>query len=468
MEAGFATRCITPLLGKEVPGLFEKRYAQGVHDDLFVRAAVVDDGKTCIAMVQCDTIKISAEMTARARKTAEALCGIPGKNCFLSATHTHSGGPVFGSFISEADTEYQDFLADQAAHAIAEAHRVRRPVLAGTGACLAEGLAFNRRFVMKDGSQLTHPGKMNPDIVAPAGPADPTVTVVGFRAAESSEPIGAIVNFACHATHMNGVLYSADYPKYIVDTLQAVYGKDFGVVFLNGACGDVTQVDNQSPRPGEFGEYWCKRTGRAVGAAALQALAKMDYYRKSTVDAVSRRLSASIRKSTPEQVKAAREMARKYEPDPKNIDTIYAYCLLQVEKMRKAHPKERLEIMGIRIADACFWGVPGEYFQEFAMNVKKWSEFPYTCCVELANGYFGYICTEEAFKGGGYEIRTAPSSFLAEDAGRRIQKTGERVVAELYDAARGEIAKLPEKRTWESNDADDALGGIRQLKNKKK
>ncbi|MEA3364767.1 MAG: hypothetical protein U9Q79_03920, partial [Candidatus Hydrogenedentes bacterium] len=174
------------------------------------------------------------------------------------------------------------------------------------------------------------------------------------------------------------------------------------------------------------------------------------------------------RKSTPEQVKAAREMARKYEPAPKNIDTIYAHCLLRVEKMRKAHPKERLEIMGIRIADACFWGVPGEYFQEFAMNVKEWSEFPYTCCVELANGYFGYICTEEAFKGGGYEIRAAPSSFLAEDTGRRIQKTGERVVAELYDASRGEIAKLPEKRTWESNDADDALGGIRQLKNKKK
>lgn len=467
MEAGFATRCITPLLGQEVPGLFEKRYAQGVHDDLFVRAAVVDDGKTCIAMVQCDTIKISAEMTARARKTAETLRSIPGKNCFLSATHTHSGGPVFGSFISDADIDYQNFIADQAAHAIAEAHRVRRPVLAGTGACPAEGVAFNRRFIMKDGSQLTHPGKMNPDIEAPAGPADPTVTVVGFRAADGSEPIGAIVNFACHATHMNGVLYSADYPKYIADTLRAVYGEDFGVVFLNGACGDVTQVDNQSPRPGEFGGYWCKRTGRAVGAAALQALAKMDYYAKSTVDANSKRLSAPIRKAAREQVRAAREIARKHEPDPKNIDTIYAHCLLRVEKMRKARPKERLEIMGVRIAGACFWGVPGEYFQEFAMNVKQSSEFPHTCCVELANGYFGYICTEEAFKGGGYEIRTAPSSYLAEDTGRRVQKTGERVVKGLYDAARSEIAKLPQKLTWESNDADDALGGIRQIKKKK-
>ena len=283
---------------------------------------------------------------------------------------------------------------------------------------------------------------MNPDIEIPAGPADPTVTVVAFRAADGTEPIGAIVHFACHATHMNGLLYSADYPRYIVDTLRAVYGEDFGVVYLNGACGDVTQVDNQSPRPGEFGEYWCKRTGRAVGAAALQALAKMDYFTQATVDAAARSLWASIRTSTPQQAKAARERLRTHVLDPGDIETIYAYCLLRVEKMRKARPRERLEILGVRIADACFWGVPGEYFQEYAMNVRKTSEFPHTCCVELANGYFGYICTEEAFAGGGYEIRTAPSSYLVEDTGRRIQKTGERVVATCA-AARAELAWLP-------------------------
>ncbi|MGI6458735.1 MAG: hypothetical protein ACOX5J_01345 [Candidatus Hydrogenedentales bacterium] len=467
MKAGFASRCITPLLGKEIPGLFEQRFAQGIHDDLFVRAAVIDDGEKCIALVQCDAIKISAAMTARARKAAESLCGIPGRYCFLSATHTHSGGPVFGSFLSEADAAYQEFIADQAAHAIAEAHRLRQAVVAGTGASLAEGVAFNRRFIMKDGSQLTHPGKMNPDIERPAGPADPTVTVVAFRPDGEAEPIGAIVHFACHATHMNGLLYSADYPKYIVDTLRAVYGENFGVVYLNGACGDVTQVDNQSPRPAEFGEYWCKRTGRAVGAAALQALARMDYFSQASVDASSRSLLAPIRVATPQQVRAARERLRTHALDPQDIETIYAHCLLRVEKMRKARPKERLEILGLRIADACFWGVPGEFFQEFAMNVRKTSEFPHICCVELANGYFGYICTEEAFAGGGYEIRTAPSSYLVEDTGRRIQKTGERVVADLWQAARTELARLPQMRFWDSHDPDDALGAIHKIKEKR-
>jgi len=466
MEAGFATRCITPLLGKEVPGLFEKRYAQGVHDDLFVRAAVVDDGKTCIAMVQCDTIKISAEMTARARKTAEALCGIPGKNCFLSATHTHSGGPVFGSFISEADTEYQDFLADQAAHAIAEAHRVRRPVLAGTGACLAEGLAFNRRFVMKDGSQLTHPGKMNPDIVAPAGPADPTVTVVGFRAAESSEPIGAIVNFACHATHMNGVLYSADYPKYIVDTLQAVYGKDFGVVFLNGACGDVTQVDNRSSRPMELGPWWAERTGRAVGGAAIQAVAGTEYRRGVALDCKSVQVRAAIRPIPADTLRAARALLRQEAPNAENVESIYANESVLVNALAKKQPYRRLEIMGVRVGDGLFWGVPAEFFQAFAQEVAAASPFSYTCCAELANGYNGYICAEAAFAGGGYEIRTARSSFLEEKAGSKVVKTATTLCRKMYDVADREMASL--QPAWPEYRDDSVLDGINQLGGKKK
>lgn len=467
MKAGFAVRDITPPLGKEIPGLFHQRFAEGIHDPLCVRAAVVDDGRGCVAMVQCDTIKVSAELTAAARNEARRLCGIAPKSCFLSATHTHSGGPVFGSFISHADPDYVAYVALQAAHAIADAYRKRRPVMVGTGAVPAEGIAFNRRFLMKDGAQTTHPGKMHPDIVEPAGPADPTVTVVGFRPPDAAEPTGCIVNFACHATHMNGVLYSADYPAWIARTLKAVYGPEFEVVFLNGACGDVTQVDNRSERPGEFGEYWCKRTGRAVGAAAAQALAKMDYYREAGVAAGAKTLSAAIRKSTPEARRAARDLLSKKGVSPDNIETIYAHCLFMVERMRRDHPEVRLEIMGVRIADALFWGVPGEYFQAFAQEVKAASPFPHTCCVELANGYYGYICTADAFAGGGYEIRTAPSSFLVEDTGARVARAGAALARAMHRDAEGELRRLPGLRVWESVE-DGALDGIKQLRKRKR
>ena len=56
LKAGFSSRCITPPPGCDIPGLFERRIARGVHDDLFVRAVVIDDGTRCVALVQTDAI----------------------------------------------------------------------------------------------------------------------------------------------------------------------------------------------------------------------------------------------------------------------------------------------------------------------------------------------------------------------------------------------------------------------------
>jgi len=463
LQAGFASRCITPPPGREVPGLFERRLAKGVCDDLYARAGVVDDGATCVAMVQTDAVKVSERIVRDARKQAQDLCGIPSKNCFISATHTHSGGPVFGGFLSEGDGDYVAYVSQQIASAIAEAYRVRRPALVGAGTDRAEGVAYNRRFVMKNGSQKTHPGKMHVDIDGPAGPADPTVTVVGFLDTAQSRPLGCIVNFACHATHMNGYLYSADYVRWVVATVQAVHGPHFGVVYLNGACGDVTQVDNQSPRPSEFGPYWCERSGRIIGGGAVQALARIDYLRKATVDARATKVRAAIRTSTTAARKAARDLLKRKAVTHEDIETIYANELLMVERLRRKEPVHTLEIMGVRIADALFWGVPGEFFQAFALDVREASPFPHTCCVELANGYHGYICTKEAFRGGGYEIRTARSSLLEEDAGDIVVRAAKRLGKRMYADAARELRALPKRRVWPEFKDDAALDGINQI-----
>jgi len=466
LKAGFAATCITPPPGKEIPGLFEQRIARGVLDDLYARAAVVDDGRKCVALVQTDAIALPEEIVAASRKEAQRLCGVRGKDCLIAATHTHSGGPVFGGFLSQADPAYGAFLIQQIAAAISEAYRKRRPALVGVDASKATGVAFNRRFHMKDGSQRTHPGKMNPGIIEPTGPEDPTVTVVGFLDPKTSRPIGCLVNFACHATHINGHLFSADYPKWIVDTLQAVYGSECGIVFLNGACGDVTQVDNRSARPAEFGPYWCERTGRVVAGGAIQALARIDYTPKASIDAQSVTVNAKIRTPESAALKAARDLLAKHPVTAQNVETIYANELLKVEAIRRKTPTRQLEIMGIRIADALFWGVPAEFFQAFALAVRAASPFPHTCCVELANGYNGYVCAPSSFKGGGYEVRTARSSLLTEDTGGRIVDAAKRLCRAMYKRAEKEIRALPRQRIWPGGD-ESALDGIKQLRKKR-
>jgi len=54
---------------------------------------------------------------------------------------------------------------------------------------------------------------------------------------------------------------------------------------------------------------------------------------------------------------------------------------------------------------------------EFALEVKKNAKAAHTVVVGLANDYVGYIPNQEAFRQGGYEIKTAQSSKLSETAG---------------------------------------------------
>ncbi|MCL4216045.1 MAG: neutral/alkaline non-lysosomal ceramidase N-terminal domain-containing protein [Candidatus Hydrogenedentes bacterium] len=459
IETGFAHTYITPAVGKEIPGLLHKRVAEGILDPLYARACVVDDGSTRLAIVQVDAIVVGDALVAEARRLIQRRCGIARENVLIAATHTHSGGPVCDLFSSEADPEYVHALIERIAWAVTKACSVMRPVLAGAHVTSCEGVAFNRRFLMKGGAQATHPGKLNPDIVAPAGPADPSVLVAGFCDPDTLKPVGCLVNFACHATHINGTQFSADYPKWIVDTLQAVHGPEFGVVFLNGACADVTQMDNQDGRPGEFGPYWATRTGQAVGAAALKGLALTRWRANTSVDRAVQKVQCSVREISEVDEKAARELVEKHGAGAGRSETLFASELLQVAEQRKKKAKHRLEVQAMRLGEVLLWTAPGELFQAYALDVRDRSPFPLTRCVELTNGYAGYICTPAAFEGGGYEVRTARSSFLDAEAGGRLGAAAVDLAKQLYARAGDDMVCAHTSYVWPSAD-DEPLRGI--------
>src|SRR5436305_1982964 len=140
----------------------------------------------------------------------------------------------------------------------------------GIGKGIERTVAFNRRFKMRDGRTVTHPGQGNPNILEPAGPTDPEVGVIGAFD-EKGKLLGCVVNFACHATTSPGGI-SANYIHYLEKVIQGYYGKDAVVVFLNGASGDVTQVNNRSPLAHRAPERWAEFVGGRVGAEALKVL----------------------------------------------------------------------------------------------------------------------------------------------------------------------------------------------------
>ncbi len=451
LVVGFASRDITPEPGQEMPGLVEKRIAAGAHDPLFVHAVVIEQNGCQLAIAQVDSFVVTEAMVASARQQIQNTCGIPGRNCCISATHTHAGGPVIDLFNATADAEYCDFVTRRIAAAVVEAHRLRRPAFVGTGANAAVRFAFNRRFRMKDGGCQSDPGKMNSNILSAAGPADPLVTVIAFCIPETFEPLGAIVHFACPPAHMRGNLISADYPQMVMRTLRSIYGTNCGVVFLNGASGDISQVDYLSTRPDEVGSYWCNRMGRGVAAAAVQALARMDFMDAPGIAVDRTLLQLDMRVPTETQSAEAREILEKRD-QVEAVEAMYANELLQVERIVQENSKRELEMMGIRVGDAILWTTPGELFQSCAMDVNGESPFMYTCCVELANGYQGYICTEDAFDASCNETRLARNSFLARDAADETVRAAKELCREVCNAAEKDLSCLAGKRLWPSSE----------------
>jgi neutral ceramidase len=75
------------------------------------------------------------------------------------------------------------------------------------------------------------------------------------------------------------------------------------------------------------------------------------------------------------------------------------------------------EIQAFRIGDLGVVGLPGEFFVEFGLELKRRSPAAQTFVVGLANGSLGYVPTAAAFAQGGYEPTSWHYSKLAPAAG---------------------------------------------------
>jgi hypothetical protein len=276
---------------------------------------------------------------------------------------------------------------------------------------------------MRDGRTMTHPGLGNPDIVEPAGPVDPEVGVIGvWDAKDAKKLLGCIVNFACHATTSPGGI-SANYIHYLEKAVQGYYGKEPVVVFLAGASGDITQVDNRSPSQPPGGERWAQIVGGKVGAEAVKVLLTMEPGALVPVRAATKVWEVKKRPPAPERVKAALELVQKERTAANSNDWAFAKETVLLDALLQKSPTSEVEVQAVQIGPAIFLTNPAEYFCQFGLDIKAKSGFPFTFPVSLANGCVGYVPTEEAFgpHGGGYETRLTSYSNLEITAGTRIR-----------------------------------------------
>lgn len=427
-KVGAASVDITPPLGTYIAGYFYERRAEGVIDPLLVNSVVVSDGNEMWAIASCDLIGFTLEVTDRIRKVLAEKAGFKPEQVMICCTHTHTGPvtkPNSAPFLMEES--YLEFLIQRISDSIimAKNNMVEAEGYCGRGT--VEGVAFNRRYWMKDGTVDTNPGVNNPDIVRPAGPVDPELGVVYFKNNETGELITIIANYALHADIIGGNLISPDYPGYMRKALHKFTDTNIPIIFTRGSAGDINHIDVHPDPESPQGAALSEAIGKMLAAEIIKV---METPRKTKCQGsvwykYKRDIQMPIRTVTEEEIAEAQKIVDTVIPSSNKCpDVIRARRILNAAKMQDNPLKTEVQALGL--GNVAFAGLPAEIFVEIGLDIKAKSQIPYTWIVDLANDKFAYVPTEKAYSEGGYEVNT---SVLEPHAGEILKKAALELLA---------------------------------------
>ena len=409
LKAGVAVVDITPPKGFRMSGYFYERFNTGTKDPLSAKALVFQQGDQQAAIVFCDLIGISLEVSREARRLASSKTGIPAENIAITATHSHTGPLYFGglrdffherAMVNGRDpvepVDYSETLTQKIVDAVAQAQAKSQPVQLAAGVGRETRLSFNRRFHMKDGTVRFNPGQLNPDIVRVAGPVDPEVGLLRLRS--NDDHVAILTVFALHLDTVGGTEYSADYPYHLEEALRKKLGDRLVSLFGAGTCGDINHIDVSTKEVRKADAIGPMLAETVLGA--LDELSPIDEpalaVRSVTIDYPKQQYSADeVAKAQARMVKIGkREMPFLEEVETNKI----------VDLHRHKGDTIPLEVQIFRLSDeVAIVTLPGEVFVEIGLAIKQASPFKTTMVIELANSTPAYIPTRKAFAEGSYE-----------------------------------------------------------------
>jgi neutral ceramidase len=445
-RAGAAASVITPPLGISINGYFNDRLAQHVHDELHARCLVLDDGRTQLAIIVCDSCMVPRMVMDAAKLFITKRTGIPTAHVLISATHTHTAPTCVAVFQSDPDKDYQQFLAGRIADAAQRAVNNLAPAKIGWGVGRVPGEVFNRRWRMKPGTIPANPFggtndlvKMNPpvespDLVEPAGPTDPEVSVVSVQSAEG-RPLALLANYSLHyvgTSHGNDI--SADYFGAFCDRIQQLLGADrqdppFVALLSNGTSGDINNINFRQKAPPRQPYEQIQHVADVVATEAQRVCQALKYQDFVPLSVAQTELRLGVRLPSATEVERAEGILAKAQGRSlSSAEEIYARETVLIKDYPKDVP---LILQTMRIGDLGIVAIPCEVFVEIGLELKARSPFKPTFTIELANGCNGYLPTPAQHKLGGYETWRARSSYLETEASPKIVGAVRELLARL-------------------------------------
>lgn len=230
MEFGIAKELITPdrLTSMGGYGTFFGKQFLGIHDDLYARALLLDDGRKRVVFISLDLLFHDYALTEQIQAYAGQTFGIDPECVFVAYSHTH-GGPAMAGYDEESQLspEYEAFLLGRLQCCLNRAMVNRYEGTIEYGVVEGDWNINRRKSV--NGRIVNGPN--------PEGGKDDRVQLLVLR--DRSGRIRSILfNYACHPVTVRDTLYlSGDFPGRICHLLEA---ECFGstAIFFQGAGGN--------------------------------------------------------------------------------------------------------------------------------------------------------------------------------------------------------------------------------------
>jgi hypothetical protein len=275
LRAGAARIDITPANASGLKNVWGNEF-KGVHDHIYIRAIVIDNGATSAALIALDTSSTPDTLPLRQRMQKEF--NIPAQNIMITATHGHNA-PVFGSGSAvsarQLGTQGEAFYA-RSEQALFDAVRKAKAGLQPAKMGLAAGRAdinINRDEFVGDRWKTGR---------NPSRPSDKTVWVLRFDSL-AGEPLALFVNYGVHGLMLgpDNDQITGDLPGSTSRFIESYYHDKAVALWTSGPAGDQNPIfsswdlddvlTHQIREPGEQGFQLSDTLGRVLGEEAIRA-----------------------------------------------------------------------------------------------------------------------------------------------------------------------------------------------------
>jgi len=386
LRAGAASLSITPEGNQFLAGFGNNRVSRGVHDDIFVKAVVLEQGGERMALVGYDLIGLQRHQLG---PFLEAMAEhVPAERIVIACTHTHSAPDVMGfwgeSLLSDGrDMEYFAWIAERGGEAVGQAVKALRPVELRFGSVTVDppGIVRNIR---------------EPEIL------DPELGAIGiYNLGERMKPYAVLINFAMHPETLwdDNLQITSDWPGYMRDMVKRETGCEHAL-FFNGALGAMVTVDNRLDDEGEdittFEE--AERVGNEVARYALAALKGGEWANDPKV-VFGRRVY--------------------YSPYQNPIMDFGAHIGVLTRPLYEY--RIETEVVSVRIGDLMMVTFPGEVYPKIGTAIREEMDAAYCWRIGPANDMLAYMLYKRDHRRRLYRYENTVS-FTGPGGGEALEK----------------------------------------------